>query len=157
MSLNRCLSVAIALALLSFLPAARLIRAQGGKAAAARNLRCEFSLATTARWNGTGSPEAVVKPGMLVLRFNSINTDEGTAELRNGTVNSEITAQQAARNLHFIQSFRSGPLYVTTVFDQETTGGKLRAVHSRHESFITPLEGSTSSPEQYYGECEIVN
>jgi hypothetical protein len=46
---------------------------------------------------------------------------------------------------------------VTTVFDQETTGGKLRAVHSRHESFITPLEGSTSSPEQYYGECEIVN
>src|SRR4030095_3237287 len=83
----------------------RFMRAQAGKAASAKNLRCDFALSTTAKWNGAGSPEAVIKPGRLVVRFGSINTDEGTAELRNGTVASEITAQLAARNLHFIQAF----------------------------------------------------
>ena len=54
-----------------------------------------------------------------------------------------------------MQSFRSGPLYTTTVFDKETSGGKFKAVHSRHEYFTIPVPGATSSPEQYYGECEI--
>ena len=53
------------------------------------------------------------------------------------------------------QSFRDGPVYTTTVFQKETTGGKLKAVHSRHELFDFALPGFTSSPEQYYGECEI--
>lgn len=123
----------------------------------AKALRCTFPLNTTATWSSEGSPEAVLKPSKLVLRFDSINTDEGTAELKSGSVGSGITAQLAGRNLHFIQSFRNGPLYVTTVFDQLTKAGKLKAVHSRHEYFKVPLEGATSSPEQYYGECEILN
>ena len=98
-----------------------------------------------------------MKPSTLILRFDTINADEGTAELRDGTVGSSITLQLSNRNLHFIQSFRSGGLYVTTVFDQESRNGKLVAVHSRHELFKVPLDGATSSPEQYYGECEIVN
>ena len=53
--------------------------------------------------------------------------------------------------------FRSGPLYITTVFELETPGRKLKAVHSRHELFAISLPGSTSSPEQYYGECEVVD
>jgi hypothetical protein len=44
---------------------------------------------------------------------------------------------------------------VTTVFDLETSSGKLKAVHSRHELLKVPLDGTTSSPEQYVGECEI--
>jgi hypothetical protein len=55
-----------------------------------------------------------------------------------------------------MQVFRTGPLYVTTVFDKDANG-KLKAVHSRHEYFAVPLAGATSSPEQYYGECEVVN
>jgi len=131
-------------------------RAQG-KAATAKALRCTFSLTTVSAWTRDGAPEASVKPSTLVLRFEAINTDEGTAELKNGTVGSGITVQLSNRNLHFIQTFRSGPIYVTTVFDQESRGGKLVAVHSRHEFFKVPLEGVTSSPEQYYGECEVVN
>jgi hypothetical protein len=96
-----------------------------------------------------------VKETKLVLIFDSINTDEGSAELKNGSVGTGITVQLAGGNLHFIQAFRSGPLYVTTVFDKEPSGGKLKAVHSRHEYLRVPLEGATSSPEQYYGECEI--
>jgi hypothetical protein len=54
-----------------------------------------------------------------------------------------------------MQVFRTGPLYTTTVFDKDTDG-RLKAVHSRHEYFAVPLAGATSSPEQYYGECEVV-
>jgi hypothetical protein len=128
-----------------------------GKAATAKTLRCTFTLNTTSTWNKDGSPEGIVKPSGLVLRYEAINTDEGSAELKNGSVATGITLQVAAGNLHFIQSFRSGALYVTTVFDREIDGGKLRAVHSRHESYRIPLDGATSSPEQYLGECEIVN
>jgi len=132
------------------------IQAQG-KAASAKSLRCTFSLMATATWNKDGAPEAAVKPSKLVLRFDSINTDEGTAQLRNGTVGTGLTVQLSNGNLHFTQSFRTGPLYLTTVFDKETSAGKLKAVHSRHEYFTVPLEGATSSPEQYLGECEVVN
>ena len=102
-----------------------------------------------------GAPEAAVNPSKLVLLFDAINTDEGTAQLRNGSVGSDIIVRSSNGYLNLIQSFRSGPLYTTTVFDKETSGGKLKAVHSRHEYFTTPLPGATSSPEQYYGECEI--
>jgi hypothetical protein len=128
-----------------------------GKTAAAKSLRCTFPLSVTASWKKTGVPDASVAPATLVLVFDSINTDEGTARLRSGSVGSEIVARLASGYLHFIQSFRTGPLYTTTVFDQETSGGRLRAVHSRHESFSVPLPGATSSPEQYYGECEVLN
>jgi len=156
MSLRLLSVVAAVAALVLFSSAPRAIRAQG-KPATAKSLRCEFALSTVASWNASGTATAAIKPSRLLLRFASIDTDEGTAELMNGTVASEITVQVAARNLHFLQSFRSGPLYLTTVFDEETPNGRLKAVHSRHEYFKTPLEGATSSPEQYYGECEIVN
>ena len=129
-------------------------RAQGKTSAKA--LRCTFQLNATGNWKGA-APDAVLKPSTLLLRFDAINTDEGTAELRNGSVASEITAQFSGGNLHFIQTFRAGGLYVTTVFGKESRPGWLKAVHSRHEYFSVPLEGATSSPEQYYGECEILN
>jgi hypothetical protein len=55
-----------------------------------------------------------------------------------------------------MQAFRTGPLYTTTVFEAGAAGGRFKAVHSRHEYFAVPLPGATSSPEQYYGECEIM-
>jgi hypothetical protein len=155
MSIKYGLSIAMVSLVLGIASSPRSTRAQG-RAANAKELRCTFPLNATGTWNKEGAPQAVVKPMKLVLRFDTINTDEGTAELRNGTVGTGVTLQMASGNLHFVQAFRSGPLYLTTVFDKET-GGKLRAVHSRHEYFNVPLEGATSSPEQYYGECEIVN
>jgi len=127
------------------------------KPATAKSVRCTFPLNATGTWKKDGSPETAVNPSKLVLRFDAINVDEGTAQLRNGTVGSEIIVRFAEGYLHFIQSFRTGPMYTTTIFDKETSGGKLKAVHSRHEYFTTPLPGATSSPEQYYGECEIMN
>jgi len=128
-----------------------------GKTAAAKSLRCSFRINVTATWKKEGRPDATLSPSTLLLIFDSINTDEGTARLKSGSVGAEIVARLANGYLHFIQSFRTGPLYTTTVFDQEASEGKLRAVHSRHENFAVPLPGATSSPEQYYGECEVLN
>ena len=151
--LNLCSSVLAALLLAS--PLAVRCTAQG-KTAAAKSLRCTFPLNSSGSWKKDGQPEAVANPAKLILLFEAIDTDEGTAKLRSGSMTSDIIARSSPGYLHFIQSFR-GPLYTTTVFDQETTGGKLKAVHSRHESFLVPLPGATSSPEQYYGECEITS
>ena len=125
--------------------------------ASAKSLRCTFPLNATGTWKKDGQPDGGLKTSSLVLIFDSINTDDGTAKLRNGTMESEVVVRSVTGYLHLMQSFRTGPLYTTTVFDKESSGGKFKAVHSRHEYFTTPLEGATSSPEQYYGECEIRN
>jgi hypothetical protein len=126
--------------------------------AAAKSLRCSFPRHAVGAWAKDGAPDATVQSAApLVLRFDSIDPDSGTGQLRNGTAGSEVTVRLAEGYLHLMQSFRTGPLYTTTVFDVGEKSGKLKAVHSRHEYFAVPLPGATSSPEQYYGECEILN
>ena len=126
--------------------------------AADKSLHCSFPRHAAGAWAKDGAPDATVKSAPpLVLRFDSIDPDSGTAQLRNGSVGSEVTVRLAEGYLHLMQSFRTGPLYTTTVFDVGAKSGTLKAVHSRHEYFSVPLPGATSSPEQYYGECEIVN
>ncbi len=124
---------------------------------AAKSLRCTFRQTAIGNWNKDGAPGATLKPSTLLLLYESIDPDSGTAVLRNGAMRSEVTARLAEGYLHLMQSFRSGALYTTTVFDRDAKGGPFKAVHSRHEYFTVPLPGATSSPEQYYGECEVVN
>lgn len=121
----------------------------------AKRLRCVFQTSAVGNWKKDGSTEAAVKTPKLILLFEQIDTDEGTAKQRSGSMLSDIVVKQTGGYLHFMQSFRSGPLYTTTVFDKPTTAGKFKAVHSRHEYFTIPVPGATSSPEQYYGECEV--
>src|SRR5262249_34897324 len=72
------------------------------KTVTAKAYRCTFPLIATGTWKKEGSPDAVVKASSLILRFESVNVDEGTAELKNGTVSSGITVQSAGGNLHFV-------------------------------------------------------
>jgi hypothetical protein len=129
-----------------------------GKLGGAKSLKCTFSLVAAGGWSKEAETKADVKPAKLVLQFQEINTDEGTARLE-GSVGGtyDIIVRYAGGYLHFIQSFLDGPLYTTTVLEKPTTGGKLKAMHSRHEFTDFALPGFTSSPEQYYGECEILN
>ena len=143
----------IVLLLASFFAVSALAQ---GKLATATSMRCTFPLNATGTWKKDGQPEALLKTPALVLLFDAINTDEGTGRLKNGSMNSDLVVRLTEGYLHFIQSFRTGPLYTTTVFDKETTAGKFKAVHSRHEYFTVPVPGATSSPEQYYGECEVL-
>jgi hypothetical protein len=150
---TRVLPLTASLAMSFALPLTPDAAAQG-RLASAKALRCTFARNATGSWSKAGVATAAVKPSTLVLRFDSIDFDDGTAQLRTGKVANEVVAKTAEGYVHFMQVFRTGPLYTTTVFDKDANG-KLKAVHSRHEYFAVPLAGSTSSPEQYYGECEV--
>jgi hypothetical protein len=119
-----------------------------------KKVSCVFPTLATGTWTN-GKPSAEIKSAKLSLKFESINTDEGTAEMVGAYGTADIIVRLSNGTLHLVQMFRDGPLYTTTVFPKETAGGKLQAVHTRHEYTEVVLPGFTSRPEQYYGECEI--
>lgn len=119
-----------------------------------RTLDCTFTLNAVATWK-SGVPQAEVKATQLALRFDSVNPDDGTARVVGMFGPSDIIVRLSGDTLHLIQSFREGPLYATTVFPRETRAGRLQAVHTRHEFTEVSLPGYTSSPEQYYGDCQV--
>jgi len=147
-------AAAMLLALAGMMGSSRVL-AQG-RLATAKTVQCSMLRQATGTFQKAGGADAAVKAAKLVLRFESIDSDAGTASLRNGAVGADVTVRLTEGYLHFMQAFRTGPLYTTTVFESGASAGKFKAVHSRHEYFTTPLPGATSSPEQYYGECEIL-
>jgi hypothetical protein len=122
--------------------------------ASAKSIECRFTTQAVATWKN-GVPQIDVKPSTLTLRFESINTDDGTARVVGMFGPSDIIVRLSEDTLHLIQSFREGPLYATTVFPKETQPGRFQAVHTRHEWTAVALPGYTSSPEQYYGDCQV--
>ena len=122
---------------------------------AVKSLRCTFSRQSVGTWNRDGSAQVTERVAALAFRFESIDTDTGTARLMAGSTGTDVTIRATDGYLHFMQSFRTGALYVTTVFAAAPRAGRFKAVHSRHELFAVPLPGATSSPEQYHGECEV--
>ena len=126
-----------------------------GRLASATTLRCSFPLLVTGDWTN-GEPQAESKPAKLSFTFSGVDAQDGTAEADLGYGPSHIIVRLAEGSLHFIQVGSAGPVYLTTVFDQESRPGKLKAVHTRHEYTPVKVAGFTSRPEQYYGECEIV-
>lgn len=120
----------------------------------ATNLKCVFSLYATGTWR-ENTPEAEVKTAKLVLEFSSIDTQDGSAISKGGTGPPHIVVRMSPGYLHLLQIASEGPVYLTTVFDQENPGRKFKAVHTRHEYTKVSLPGFTSRPEQYYGECEV--
>jgi hypothetical protein len=126
-----------------------------GTLAAAKSVKCTFTLMAAGTW-GTQQPDAKVKPAKLELQFDEVNADEGTARMESSYGKFDIIVKYSEGYLHFIQAFLNGPLYATTILEKKTARGKLKAMHSRHEFTDFALPGFTSSPEQYYGECEIL-
>jgi hypothetical protein len=125
-----------------------------GRLAAATTLRCSSPLLATGDWTN-GEPQAESKPAKLSFTFSGVDAQDGTAEADLGYGPSHIIVRLAEGSLHFIQVGSAGPVYLTTVFDQESRAGKLKAVHTRHEYTPVKVAGFTSRPEQYYGECEV--
>jgi hypothetical protein len=143
--------------LLTLSVAATLVSAQTGPAdrlAQAKTLKCTFTVMATGTWKG-GAAQTESRPMTLSIGFDAINLDEGTARVIGAFGPSEIIVRIAYGTLHFVQSFREGPLYVTTIFPKETREGRLQAVHTRHEYTEVSLPGFTSRPEQYYGDCAL--
>jgi hypothetical protein len=146
------LTGALLLNLVSF--AAQPAREQGANLAEAKTVKCEFTIYTTASWKD-GVPQAEIKPVKLSFRFEEVDTDGGTAQVVGPFGASDIVVRVSMDTLHFVQSFRDGPLYVTTVIARAAGAGKWMAVHTRHEYTDVSLPGYTSRPEQYYGSCTV--
>jgi hypothetical protein len=118
-----------ALGLLLLLLLGSRVRAQvagNDTLATAKALRCVFSLVATGAWNN-GAAQAKLTQTELRMVFTSINIDEGTAESLGQFGRSDIIARLSSRALHLIESFREGPVYMTTVFNSESRPGKLES------------------------------
>lgn len=133
---------------------ARAAGGQGGGLADVHTLECTFTLMSVGTWTD-GATEAEVDTAELSFRFEAIDTQEATAEVVGPFGPSQIITRLTGDYLHFLQMFRAGPLYSTTIFDRETVDGKLMAVHTRHEYTDIVMIGFTSRPEQYYGDCAV--
>ena len=155
MSFRRCLSALVVVGLLGARATSYAqSNASRGDWTTAKALSCVFPILTTGTWT-KGEPAADVKAATFSIRFTGIDVDEGTARAIGSFGPSDIIVKLSVRTLHFVQMFRAGPLYTTTVFDSESHPGKLKAVHTRHEYTDVSLPGFTSRPEQYYGECAV--
>jgi hypothetical protein len=148
------LRVAVA-ALLSMAPlAAQQARDPAAILASAKSVKCEFSLYTLGDWK-SGQPHADVKPAKLSFRFEDVDSEVGTASAIGPFGASDIIVRLSTSSLHFLQSFREGPVYVTTLLGRPGADGRWQAVHTRHEFTEVSLPGYTSRPEQYYGYCTV--
>ena len=121
-----------------------------------KSLACRFPAATTGNWKD-GQAVAQTRTQDLQLTVENIDVADGTAEVR-GTANKAfVSAVLSGWSLYFVEN-AVGQLNVTTVFAQEASPKKLKAVHSRHGYLQMQVGRFISEPavSQNYGECEIV-
>src|SRR6185295_908070 len=84
-----------------------------GQLASVKSVKCTFPLMSVGTWAGD-QEKAEVKASKLVVEFDGINADEGTAQLKSSYGQYDIIVRYAEGYLNFIQSFLNGPLYTTT-------------------------------------------
>ncbi|MBN1239991.1 MAG: hypothetical protein JXB36_15925 [Gammaproteobacteria bacterium] len=120
----------------------------------ATRIECSFGVIATGTWEDAG-PTVSVEAAELTAAFFDIDVGGGTAEAEGPYGNSFIVVRYAEGYLHFMQMAHAGPLHLTTVLAQESTDGRMKAVHTRHEYSPTVLPGFTSRPEMYVGDCAV--
>jgi hypothetical protein len=122
-----------------------------------KSLRCRFPVAASVTWKD-GQPVAQQKTQDLQITVDEIDVQDGTAEVRGTAGRSFVSAVLSGWSLYFVEN-AVGQLNVTTVFAQEVSPKKLKAVHSRHGYLQMSIGRFISEPavSQNYGECEIVS
>jgi hypothetical protein len=120
-----------------------------------KTLKCRFPSATSAVWKA-GEAVAQTKSQELMFDISNIDVSDGTAEIRGTAGRSFVTAVLSGWSLYFVEN-SIGQLNVTTVFTQEASPGKLKAVHSRHGYLQMAVGKFISEPSvsQNYGVCEV--
>ena len=119
-------------------------------------LKCQFPAATSATWKA-GAPQAQTKTQEMQFTISNIDVQDGTAEFLGTAGRAYVTAVLSGWSVYFVES-AVGQLNVTTVFAQEASPKKLKAVHSRHGYLQMQVGRYISEPSvsQNYGDCEIV-
>ena len=155
------LAVALLLASLVAVPAARAEDARihaielMSRLGKTTGLDCAFTDKASGRWDAGGTPKLATMPAPLKMAFTHVNIDESTAEALGIYGASYIVVRYSGPYLNLIQQQGDGPLYVTTVFADETVPGRLKAVQARLEYTAGSVPGFTSEPELYFGSCAI--
>ena len=121
-----------------------------------KRLKCTLPLATTGAWKA-GVPEAQIRMQEMTLEFDEIDTQEASARVIGTSGPAHVTATISAWSLYFMD-VGPGYLNTTTVFSQETSPKKLKAVHSRYGYLQMSLGRYVSEPivSQSYGECAVL-
>jgi hypothetical protein len=117
-------------------------------------LKCRFPVAVSGSWKD-GQAVATPRTQELLLSIGEIDVGDGTAEVTGTAGKSFVSAVLSGWSLYFVEN-AVGQLNVTTVFAQEASPGKLKAVHSRHGYLQMQVGRFISEPSvsQNYGECE---
>ena len=121
-----------------------------------KRLKCRFPAATSAVWKG-GEPQVQTKTQELQFEITNIDPQDGTAEYLGTAGRAYVTAVLSGWSLYFVEN-SIGQLNVTTVFAQEASAKKLKAVHSRHGYLQMQVGRYIAEPSvsQNYGDCEMV-
>ena len=121
-----------------------------------KGLKCRFPSATSAAWKN-GEAVAQTKTQELLFTISEIDVQDGTAEFVGTAGRAFVTAVLSGWSIYFVES-AVGQLNVTTVFAQEASPGKLKAVHSRHGYLQMQVGKYIAEPSvsQNYGDCEMV-
>ena len=124
--------------------------------ATVKALKCRFPSASSAVWKA-GEPQVQTRTQELQFDINVIDVQDGTAEYQGTAGRAFVTAVLSGWSLYFVEN-SIGQLNVTTVFAQEASPKKLKAVHSRHGYLQMQVGRFIAEPSvsQNYGECEIV-
>jgi hypothetical protein len=120
----------------------------------ASRIDCQFTEIAKGDWTDEGA-QFETSAIEFSAAFFDIDVESGTAEAEGRFGASYIIVRYAEGYLHFMQTLNSGPLYLTTVLAQESSAGRLKAVHTRHEYTQVSLPGFTSRPEIYLGDCSV--
>ena len=121
-----------------------------------KRLKCRFPTASAAAWK-SGDPQVQLKTQELLFEINNIDVQDGTAEFIGTAGRAYVTAVLSGWSLYFVEN-SVGQLNVTTVFAQEASPKRLKAVHSRHGYLQMTVGKFIAEPSvsQNYGDCEIV-
>jgi hypothetical protein len=121
-----------------------------------KGLKCRFPAATSATWK-SGEAVPQTKTQELLFTISEIDVQDGTAEFTGTAGRAYVTAVLSGWSVYFVES-AVGQLNVTTVFAQEASPGKLKAVHSRHGYLQMQVGKYIAEPSvsQNYGDCEMM-
>jgi hypothetical protein len=121
-----------------------------------KRLKCRFPTASAAAWK-SGDPQVQIKTQELLFEITNIDVQDGTAEYQGTAGRSFVTAVLSGWSLYFVEN-SVGQLNVTTVFAQEASPKRLKAVHSRHGYLQMTVGKFIAEPSvsQNYGDCEMV-
>jgi hypothetical protein len=118
-----------------------------------KGLKCRFPAATSAVWKD-GQPQAQTKTQDMRFDISAIDVQDGTAEFLGTAGRAYVTAVLSGWSLYFVES-AVGQLNVTTVFAQESSPKKLKAVHSRHGYLQMQVAGLSPSRRLATTACDI--